>query len=123
MVNKNKNELMLMLAGEEILLRPTFDSLTKTENEIGSIASLAVKMSGEKINSLQIPFSQIIKIFFLNQAQERAPKSLETIYTLCTEEGYSNCFIQLIQFVLLMTAGQKTNENISKEQEKKVLQS
>lgn len=118
-MNKFRNEKLVKLGEAEILLRPTFKKIAQTEFKLGSIAGIAIKVSGEdKINS-QFPISMIAEIFFINQAEEKY--SLDQIFDLVLEEGYQSCRAQVLEFLVLITAGKKVNEQLQQDtQEKKV---
>lgn len=141
MENKFRNELEITLAGKPILLRPTFENIAATEENVGSINYLTWKFSrGIRFkegkvdkNSLNtesavksIPsLSECAKIIYFNQAATKPEDpllkkySLEEIWAMILEEG-GGIPTKIIMYLGRITAGQKAEnmEELSDEQKK-----
>jgi hypothetical protein len=118
-MNKFRNEIQFELAGETIILRPTFNNLAKTETALGPIASIAIKMAdAKKPEEAQIPISSIVQIFFHNQNDENK-KSLDELNDLCLDAGYLFCKQKVMEFLLVVTGGKAAQKNNIITEEKK----
>lgn len=126
MENKFKNEMEITLAGEVILLRPTFENLAAMESKLGGVAYLAYKFGqGIDIETGNIDqlasakampsMTETAQIIFYNQAEKKY--SLEEIYDLCLDEGVRVC-AKAVLFLVKMTAGNKLQKEPSKRQKK-----
>lgn len=131
MENQFKNEMLIKVAGEEILLRPTFENLAAMESKMGGIAYLAFKYGkGIDVESMKIdpvaaaqslpPLTDASQIIYFNQIPKEGEKrrSLEEIHELCLAEGLKVC-TQVVMFLARCTAGNKfAQKELSKAQKK-----
>lgn len=131
MENKFKNEMLINIAGEEILLRPTFENLAAMETKMGGIAYLAFKYGkGIDVETMKIdpiaaaqslpPLTDAAQIIFFNQVAPEGEKkrTLEEIHELCLAEGLKVC-TQVVMFLARCTAGNKfAQKELSKNQKK-----
>jgi hypothetical protein len=123
MENKFRNELELELAGEKILLRPTFDNMALTENALGSISYLIYKFGKtlspdlDKLSMMQSlpPITTSAQVIFFNQAEKKY--SLEQIYEKCLDEG-AKVGAQVLLFLVRCTSGNKLIKEPSEKQKK-----
>jgi len=116
-MNKFRNEKLVKLGDAEILLRPSFKKIAQTEFKLGSIAGIAIQVSSDDKAKSQFPISMMAEIFFINQVEEKY--SLDQIFDLVLEEGYQSCRAQVLEFLVLITAGRKVNEQLQQEQQEK----
>lgn len=130
MENKFRNELEIELAGEKILLRPTFENLLATELNVGSVAWLTWKYSrGTKFGadgkidlaSLRSeaamksvpPATEIAKIIYFNQAATKPDDptlkkySLEEIWEKMLVSGMSQVAAKVVLYLGRVMAGNK----------------
>lgn len=123
MENKFRNELELELAGEKILLRPTFENMAMMENALGSISYLVFKFSknlASGVNETSMmqslpPITDTAQIIFYNQAEKKY--SLDEIYQKCLDEG-SKAGAQVLLFLVRCTSGNKMVKEPSEKQKK-----
>jgi len=125
--NKFKNEMLLEVAGEQILLRPTFENIAQMETKMGSIASLAFKYGRnfkadskdplEQMNSFP-PISECAQIIYYNQAEKTFTQ--EEIFQKCLDEGIK-VGSQVMLFLVRITAGNKMLKEPSEFQKKNQL--
>jgi len=117
-MNPHRNEVQVQLAGESILLRPTFENLAALEADVGGIPWLAWKY-GRGVNidkkgkvtldeNALPPLSITTKIIFHSQVPaEGAPrKGLEEVHELVMAEGMTASRFAL-DFIMKCTAGNK----------------
>lgn len=115
MENKTRNEMMLDLAGEKILLRPTFDNLAAMESKMGGIAYLAFKFGGGvEIASGKISqdaaakampsMTDAAQIIYFNQAEKKFTQ--EEIFEMCLNTGLKVC-AEVVMFLARVSAGNK----------------
>lgn len=129
MENKFRNEMEIKLAGETILLRPTFEALAKTETEIGALHWLAFKFgkgvdvdpkTGKTVVNPETmpPLHVCAKMFFLHQAEDNERKfTLEEMAQLCIADGMK-CTIPFLQYLTRMTAGNNRPPKLTEKQKK-----
>lgn len=123
MENKFRNELELELAGEKILLRPTFENMAMMENALGSISylvfkygkNLAADLTESSMMQSLPPLTHTAQIIFFNQAEKKY--SLEEIYEKCLTEG-AKCGAQVLLFLVRCTSGNKLIKEPSEKQKK-----
>jgi len=125
MENLFRNEMMMKIAGVEILLRPTFENLAAMESKMGSIAYLAFKY-GAKIDLKNPDPKEMIKcappvtdtamIIYYNQAVHKY--TLDEILDLVLTEGSLQVGMQIIPFLLRMSAGNKNIPQATEEEKK-----
>lgn len=126
MENKFRNEMLITIGGEEILLRPTFKNIAAMENAMGGIAYLGYKYGkGVDVDTKKIdpelsakslpPITEAAQIFFFNQAEPKFTQ--EEIYELCIQEGLKVC-VQAVLFLVRVTAGNKLAPEITDKQKK-----
>ncbi len=110
MANEYKNELLLKLAGQEILLRPTFENIAAMEAAVGGLGFLAWKFSrapGVK----QAGLADCAQIIFCNQAATNPDDvtkklySLEDIWQMVMKDGYVKVQPQVMVFIAGAVAG------------------
>ena len=126
MENKFRNEMLIKLAGEEILLRPTFENLAAMESKMGSIAYLAFKSGAKadlsKVNSpaemikCTPPATETAQIIYFNQAEHKF--NLEQILEMVLDEGAVHAGMNIMPFLLKMTAGNKMQKQPSESEKK-----
>lgn len=126
MENKFRNEMLINVGGEEILLRPTFKNIAAMENALGGVAYLAFKFGkgidvetkkiDPEVSSKSLPtMTEAAQIVFYNQAEPNL--SLEEVHELCLAEGIKVCF-QVVLFLVKVTAGNKLAAEPSERQKK-----
>lgn len=126
MENKFRNEMLLTIGGEEILLRPTFKNIAAMENAMGGVAHLAFKFGkgvdadtkkiDAELSAKSLPsITDAAQIFFFNQAEPKF--TLEEIHELCLQEGIRVC-VQAVLFLVRVTAGNKMAPQPSERQKK-----
>lgn len=124
MENKFRNEMEIELAGEKILLRPTFENMSIMEGDLGSISSLVFKY-GRNLDKTSLnenammltlpPMSHTAKIIFYNQAEKKF--TLDEIFDMCLSEG-AKAGAQILLFLVRCTSGNKAAQNPSEKQKK-----
>jgi len=124
MENKFRNEMEIELAGEKILLRPTFENMSVMENALGSIGSLVYKY-GKNIDVNNInesamikslpPMNETAQIIFFNQAEKKY--TIDQIYQMCLDEGLK-AGAQIMLFLVRCTSGNKMAKEPSEKQKK-----
>jgi len=130
MENKFKNEMLIEVGGEKILLRPTFENLAAMESKMGGLAYLAFKygkgidIGSGKIDPLDAakslpPLTDAVQIIYFNQHVEEGEKrkGLEEIHQLCMTDGIKIC-TQIVIFLARCTAGNKFAAQPTKSQKK-----
>ena len=126
MENKFKNEMEIMLGGEKILLRPTFENLAAMETALGGIAWLAYKFGkGIDVTSRKVDpdmsakampsMTETAQIIFFNQAEKTY--SQEEIFQMCLDEGVKVC-AQAVMFLVKVSAGNKMQKELTDKQKK-----
>lgn len=117
MENLARNEMLVELGAEKILLRPTFENLSAMESKLGGLAYLTFKyakgvdMSGGKMPSIDemaksFPsYSEATQIIYYNQAEKKF--SLEQVHELVMAEGIKAC-VQVVSFLVRCTTGSKS---------------
>ena len=94
MENKFRNELEIELAGEKLLLRPTFENIAAMETKLGGLAYLAWKFSRGGRDPKFLPsLTECAEIIYLNQAANNPTDptkkkfSMEEIWEKVQAEG------------------------------------
>lgn len=125
MENKHRNEKLIKIAGEEILLRPTFENLAATENAVGGLPYLSWKLSrGIRHAKEMIGFTDIAKIIYFNQAATKANDvtkkkfSLDEIWEMVQSEGGLNIMPMVMEYIAHVAAGDKMASELSESQKK-----
>lgn len=123
-MNPFRNEMNVELAGETILLRPTFENLAAMETDIGGIPFLAWKfgksvsvVDGKMVlgqDSLP-PMSICTKVIFHNQEPKKF--SLEQVHEMVMAQGITATRIAL-NFIMKCTAGNRQQPDLSDAQKK-----
>lgn len=117
MENKFRNEKEIQLGEKTILLRPTFANLSTVESTIGPVASIAVKISeAKKASEAQIPLVNLCTIIHLCQADKKM--TIEEVFDLCVEEGYPSVKRQVMEFLIIITAGKKQLATLEQPEKK-----
>ncbi len=116
-MNKFRNEMIVKLGAEEILLRPTFENVVATETHVGGLAFLAWKFSrGSRAGMLEMAKSmptltECAAIIFYNQAavkeddQTKKKFSLEQIWELVQSQGMKDVIHAITVYLAKITAG------------------
>lgn len=86
-MNKMRNEMEIVLAGVKILLRPTFENMANMEAKLGGLSYLVWKFcnSGNSVESkarVLPPLTECAQIIFFNQAETKADRPSEKLYSL-----------------------------------------
>jgi len=136
-MNPFRNEAVIKLGAEEILLRPTFENIAAMESAVGAVSYLGWKYS--KAHQLSVskaslndiikaspPLSEIAQIIFYNQAathpddETKKKFSLEEIWSLVQHEGV-RVVSPVVSYIATMVAGDKVTkpeENLETEEKK-----
>lgn len=114
MANKFKNEMEITLAGEKILLRPTFDNLAEMESKIGGLPYLAHKygsgISKDENGKIAVsakslpPMTETAIMIYTNQAERKYTQ--EQIFEMCLADGVQ-VSIHFLSFLGKCTMGNK----------------
>jgi hypothetical protein len=117
MENLARNEMLIELGAEKILLRPTFENLSAMESKLGGMASLTFKYAKnvdgfddvskidvEKMSKSFPSFSEATQIIYYNQAEKKF--TLEQIHELVMETGVKG-LVQVVTFLVRATMGSK----------------
>jgi hypothetical protein len=126
MENKFKNEMLIEVGGEKILLRPTFENLAAMESKMGGLAYLAFKFGqGIDIESKTVDalksakampsMTDTAQIIYFNQAEKKF--SQEEIFDFCLADGIKVC-AQAVLFLVRCSAGNKLLAEPSERQKK-----
>jgi hypothetical protein len=126
MENLARNEMLITLGEEKILLRPTFENLSAMESKLGGIAWLAYKFGrGLDMDTMKIDpgvsarnmptLGEAAQIIFFNQAEKKFTQ--EEIFDLCLDQGISVC-AHVVLFLGRMSAGNKMQRGLSDRQKK-----
>jgi hypothetical protein len=135
MENKFRNEMEINLAGQKILLRPTFENIAAMEANVGSLVHLVWKFSRGAVKSKSVTeksvasfpsLSECAQIIYYNQAAVKPEDptlkkySLEEIWDMVLDEGATACK-GVVEFLGKMMAGRKVSpeELLEAEEEKK----
>ena len=130
-MNPMRNEMILKLGSEEILLRPTFENMLATETKVGGLSYLAWRFTkvANKGSSMEEKYrnlpslTEIATIIYLNQAStdpqdpEKKKLSMEKIWELVLVEGL-NLMGPLTDFISIMAAGNKYQGDVSESEKK-----
>lgn len=119
-MNPFKNEQLVTLGGQEILLRPTFENIATLETETYSLAYIAWLYGGGAAEAVKDPVSGKVeitkkdkvippltlsaKIIYLCQAEKC--HDLETVFQMVLQEGIA-VNSQVLKFISKITAGNK----------------
>lgn len=124
MENKFRNEMEIELAGEKILLRPTFENIASLEATAGSLAFLGWKFSRGLSDGKNMPamtdFAQII--YHCQAATKegdptRKKYSLEEVWDKVQQSGVM-LLRPLTEFMARVTAGDRAVNELSDRQKK-----
>lgn len=141
-MNNARNEVTIDLAGEKIILRPTFENIAAMESNLGGISYLGWKFSrGAKLDSNGNPvmdygqaaknlpsMSEIAQIIYYNQAATKADDptlkkySLEEVFNLVVRTGQAKVVAPITMFITKLLAGDKLNpvDDITDEEKKSI---
>lgn len=123
MENKFRNEMEIEVAGEKILLRPTFENMALMETQMGSIGWMVYKY-GKNVDSSSTeaqlmqslpPLTEAARIIHIMQAEKKF--TIEQIYELCLAEGIK-IGAQIMLFLVRCTAGNKMQKEPSEKVKK-----
>lgn len=129
MENVFRNEMEVIVGGEKILLRPTFENMAAMETKLGSVGYLAYKYGAqvdpnsvnnrEQVLKVLPPLTEVAQIIYLNQAKEPGMKhrDLEEIFQLCLADGIK-VGAQIVLFLVRCTAGNKNAPELTSKQKK-----
>lgn len=103
--------MIITIAGEKILLRPTFENMAMMEGKLGSIGSMIYKYGAaaavSNLNHATMmkslpPLNEAAQIIFFNQAEKKY--SIDEIYEKCLEEGIK-VGAEVLLFLVRCTSG------------------
>lgn len=119
-MNKFRNEHEIELAGEKILLRPTFENMAAMEQAVGSLLYLAVKFSGGLKKGGQIERSmpsmtECAQIIYHCQAEKKL--TLEETFDACMDHGLS-VTRPVLEFLTKCSAGNKHQQDLTPDEKK-----
>ena len=128
--NKFKNEMIIKIGGEEILLRPTFENIANLESKLGGVQYLAFKFGqgiGGKAGLMQaksLPtLTECAQIIYFCQAMNNPENEQEKKYSL--EEVFQklignlgNIPAEVMLFMGRMMAGNKLAPDFSEKTKK-----
>lgn len=117
MENKFRNEREIKIAGEVILLRPTFENILAMEQNVGSIMWFGHRFGQgktveEKLNKCIPTLTEAAQIVYYNQAATKPDDptkkklSLEEIWQLIQADGV-NVISEVVMYIRTMTDGDK----------------
>jgi len=113
MANKFRNEMELEVAGDKILLRPTFENCANLEAALGyGLPMLAYNLASKKMPAL----TDLAKVIYFCQAEKNL--KLEQVWDLVQAEGV-NVTVSVLSFIAKITSGDKTQVPLSEETIKK----
>ena len=129
--NKFKNEMIIKIGAEEILLRPTFENIANLESKLGGVQYLAFKFSqglGGKAGIMQaksLPtLTECAQIIYFCQAMNNPDNPQEKQYSL--EEIFQkltgnlrNIPAEMMLFMGRMMAGNRNAPDFSENTKKK----
>ena len=125
MENKYRNEMEIELAGEKILLRPTFENCAAIETSHGSLAWLGWKFSRGERDLKHMPgiTDMALLIYHMQAASDPEDSSkkfysLQEIWDKVQVTGMKPLFPKLIEFLARTTAGNKLANEPSENQKK-----
>lgn len=113
--NKYKNELVLEIAGEKILLRPTFENIAAFESNVMGIPIMAFNMSKGDLNSL-LTMSQTTQLIYYFQAEKKF--TLEDIHLMVMDEGLA-VTAKALPFLGKIATGAKVDNKVTNTDKKK----
>lgn len=118
-MNKFRNEFQVELAGEKILLRPTFENLAAMEQAVGSLLYLAVKfskgMSAQATMATTPTMTECAQIIYHNQAEKKF--TLEETFEKCMDHGLS-VTKQVLEFLTVCSSGNKHQQDLTPDEKK-----
>ena len=124
MENRVRNEMEIDLAGQKVLLRPTFENIASLESSHGSLAWLGWKFSRGLQDGKNMPgLTDYAHIIYHCQAATKAEDptkklySLEEIWDLVQQSGVSLLQPMMI-FIARITAGNKMVNELNDNQKK-----
>lgn len=124
MENKFRNEKEIEMAGEKILLRPTFENIASLEATAGSLAYLGWKFSRGLSDGKNMPgLTDFAQIIYHCQAATKdgdptkKKYSLEEIWDLVQQTGIV-LLKPLTEFMAQVTAGDRKVNELSERQKK-----
>lgn len=127
-MNSARNELIIKLGGEDILLRPTFENVSSMESNLGGVAYLGWKFSRGAVKDINgvmdttkaiksLPsMSEVAQIIYYNQAAVKSDDptqkkySLEEIWDRLLKNGAGGTVVRdVTMYLAKLTAGDKIN--------------
>lgn len=137
MENQNRNEKLIKVGGQEILLRPTFENMAALESKLGSISYLTWKVSRavsvrtgkngveEAVVSKadMPPLTWLAQVIYYCQAAVKPEDptqkkfSIEQIWNLVQVEGAA-CMVPIIQFIMRIGNGNALQAEPSETEKK-----
>lgn len=124
-MNPARNEVVVKLAGQDILLRPTFENLASIEAELGGLPYLAQKFGAgvdlAKPNALELAKSlpgitEAVKIIHLAQAEKKF--SRDEIFEMTMKGNSLVASRAALHFVMICVTGNKLAEEPTPEEKK-----
>jgi hypothetical protein len=120
--NKYRNEKIIKIGPNEILLRPDFENIHLIEENVGGLAWLSYKVASvktkEDLLKNMLKMTEVAKIIFYAQVRDKEEKrkyNLAEIFDMINAHGYFKLIPQLNEFISLIAAG---SDNVEKELEK-----
>lgn len=121
-MNVYKNEHIIKLGGQEILLRPTFENIAELETMVKPVANIALALTGKDPKGL-FPLTLCAKVIYFCQADRKADRpserklSLEEIWIAMQDEGIK-IYGPLTEFMAKVTAGNSMTQELTEAQKK-----
>lgn len=132
-MNPFRNEAVVKLGEEEILLRATFENIASMEEAVGAVSYLGWKYSkAHRLSTENAPLSEVIKaapplteiakIIFYNQAathpddETKKKYSLEEIWSMVQAEGI-RCINPVVTYLSILVAGKTAKKEEAKPEE------
>jgi hypothetical protein len=112
-----KNELIVKLGAEEILLRPTFENVAELESNVGALGVIAMRCSKGA------PMSVSAQVIYYCQAARdpedstKRLRSLEEVWSLVQDQGIKS-IVPVMEFLTNITAGNKLAPELTEKQKK-----
>lgn len=120
-MNPFKNEKLIKLGDQEILLRPSFENIAALEANVEPLMSITQRMSK---GVGKVPMTLLAQVIFYCQAERKADNqesyrfSLEEIWSLVQIEGGGTLYVPILSFIGSVFAGDKNAAELSERQKK-----
>jgi len=111
-MNPLKNEKIVDVGGEKILLRPTFENCANLEQALGfGLPMLAYNLAQKKLPNM----TDLAKVVYFCQAEKKL--TLEQVWELVLKDGMAVA-TQVLEFVAIITAGDRSQPELTDSQKK-----